>query len=292
MRRTFPAVPALLAIALLAGVPAASGRAETAPEPAPLSTVPADVPQALLDAGQNARVSVRARITPTGMVDSTVALGGDPQARASAAAAVRWWIFPARTQPPWTQVTVELDGSSRAPAPRPDVLAMARDAEHAGDTSGAMLAWVGALGRVGRYPSIQNEWAIREHIARLRTRLKQPPVVSGNTTTPAIIARIKQQRVLASAEHAEVVDALDKTLLVAPWWDDPYQWRAASEAGCGRVYDAMRSLRMLHLVSADTAMRARADRGIAGLAAGDTLAVSQMLKLEGRQFNEDGEINK
>jgi hypothetical protein len=289
MRRTLPAVLAFFALASLPFVSARRVGAQPPPL-APLSTVPADVPQAMLDAGSSANVVVRARVGSTGMVDSAVALSGLPAARASAAAAVRWWIFPPRTPPAWTEVRITLDGTSREPAPRPDVLAMAREAERSGDAGGAMMAWMGALGRVGRHPSIQNEWAIREHIARLRTRLAKPPVVAGTTTTPAIVARIRQQRVLASAEHADVVDALDKTLLAAPWWDDPYQWRAASEAGCGRVYDAMRSLRMLRMVTADSAMRARADRGIAGLAAGDTLRVSQMLKLEGRQFNEDGEI--
>jgi hypothetical protein len=49
----------------------------------------------------------------------------------------------------------------------------------------------------------------------------------------------------------------------------------------------MRTLALFRAAAADSGARSLADRAIAGLAAGDTLAVSRLLMHEGVQFNRD-----
>ena len=69
-----------------------------------------------------------------------------------------------------------------------------------------------------------------------------------------------------------------------PWWDEPYQWDAASLIGCGRTQDAIRALLVFRAATRDPESRRRADRALAGIAAGDSLMVGEMLKREGRKF--------
>jgi hypothetical protein len=280
-------------LAVLALTLAATSAMPLTPSPAQapplgvLSRVPADVSQAALDARLDDSLTVRAHVTPVGLVDSVRAVSGDPRLRADAEAAVRWWIF----QPPgpaeWTTVRVEIDGRAETEALVPDVIAMARSAERDGDVRSAIDAWCGALARVGGHPQTRNEWAMRDRIVRLALRMPSPPPVPGFTAAEGQRARGRQQRTVARADHEDLVAALDALLLAAPWWSDAYQWRAASQLGCGQIADGLRSLVLFRTASRDSAARALADRALAGLARGDTLGVSQMLKLEGQQFNTD-----
>jgi len=273
------ALPLLLALALatpLAAAPPASREV--------LSRVPADVPRAALAAHLKGDVVVEALVAPTGVVDS-VRAQGDPRLRGAAEAAVRWWIFSPAATSDWVRVNVAIDGTVGDEPLNPDVLAMARDAEKTGDLRGAIDAWTGALHRAGRHPSIRNEWAIRGHVIQLAARMKTPPPPPHAAQVHAEGARIKQDRTLARSLHADLVTIFDASLLDAPWWSEAYQWRAASEAGCGRITDAMRSLLAFRLGTSDSTNQALADSALAGLAASDTLGVSELLKKQGAHFN-------
>ena len=289
-----PALPAATRDVLAGGIDSL-GRAHLAragaAELAVISRVPADAPQAALDAKLAGEVRVRVRVQRDGLPDSAVAVSGDPRLRGSAAAAARWWIFAPPPRVTWTTVTVPVDGREPAEPLVPDVLAIARANERAGDWQGAIDAWVGALARVGRTPLLRNEWAIREHTVRLAQRMKGMPRISGEMAGTATAARGQQGHLVTGEDHERLAHEIDEALDVAPWWADAYEWRAASLANCGRGNDAMRSLELFRIGSRDSADRALAERGLAGLAAGDTVATAALLVREGRQFNTDADAD-
>lgn len=254
---------------------------------APADSVPADVPEDVLDARTAGTVELRAHVAATGAVDSVVVVSGDRGLRDAAAAAVRWWIYP-RGTPHWTLARVRIDGDVDVNPLRPDVLAMARDAERDGRPREALDAWLGALARVGDHPALANAWAIREHIVRLVARMRPQPPLPKSAERDATVARVAQQHAVASGEHADLVVRFDGALAAAPWWAEAYQWRAASLLACGRTPDALRSLRLFRLGATDAASRAIADRALELIAHGDTLVASQWLKHQGRRFESQG----
>jgi TonB family protein len=266
---------------------AAAGHADGPDAPAVLSSEPASVPEAALEAKLHGPVKVNVRITRSGLVDSVQVMTGDPRLRAGAVASARWWIFAPPPQPTWARITVDVDGREDADPLTPDVLAIAHDAELRGAPWEAIDACVGALQRVGRHPRLRSEWPIRAEAIRLARLAPDRLKVPGALMSACQRARGQQLRTMASADHAAFVQIFDQALLVSPWWADGYQWRAASLLQTGRGFDAMRTLALFRAAAADSGARSLADRAIAGLAAGDTLAVSRLLMHEGVQFNRD-----
>jgi len=259
----------------------ASGADSAAAGPAPrevLLTAPADLPPELLGTKVAAEVAVRVLVSPSGLVDSARAVSGDPRLRQGAEAAARWWVFASASAPEWLTVRVPVAADEHAVGLHPDVIAMARRAEADGDLPMALASWVGVLGRLGRSPVALNEWAIREHAIALARRISPSPPPGHAIGGAARGARGQQQRTVARADHLALVEKFDHALLRAPWWDEPYLWRAGSLAGCGRTAEALRSLRAYRLATADTAGAAFAGRLIERLAAADTVGVSEAIK--------------
>jgi hypothetical protein len=260
------------------------------PEAAPLvprSTVPADVPVAALQQGITGDVEVAARVDTRGLVDSVRATRGDALLRASAMDAVRWYVYPPQPRPVWTTATVHIDGRVDADPLPFDVRAMALEAEARGDWRGALDAWTGVANRAGKHPAYQNPWAPRLRIMRLEAKLPPPDGLRGPAVSDATGARVTQQRSMARAEHEDLVEKFESVLRSMPGWAEVYQWEAASLLGCGRRDDAMRALEIFRAGSRDSASLAIADRALAGIVAGDTIGVAEMLKKEGRQFDSE-----
>lgn len=294
LRAVVPLVLAALAMPALAGTSLAAAAEVTAhavapPAPTVVSAIPVDVPQAALDAHVAGRVEVRARVEPWGLPDSVIAVAGDPRLRRAAEASVRWWVFTRPAKPAWTTVHVDIDGRLDFPPLRPDVLGLAHAAEAAGDLPQAVDLWIGALTRVGKHPTLRNGWAIREHIAHLVARMKSTPHAGGAITSPAIEARYHQQKAVARVSHEDLLPAFNRAVNEAPWWGEPYAWWSASLLGAGRSDDALRALRMYQLIAPDSIARPLAARAFAGIAAGDTVRVSEIMKHEGKQFTDDEE---
>lgn len=275
---------ACLALACAAPPVGAGATGVPAAGPAPravLLTAPADLPPELLGTKVSAEVAVRALVAPSGLVDSARAVSGDPRLRASAEAAARWWVFAPAEGRDWITVTVPVTAGEDAEPLHPDVLAIARESEAGGDLRTALASWVGALNRLGRSPVVLNEWAIREHAMALARRITPPPPLGDAIGGAARGARGQQLRTVARSGHMELVERFDRALARAPWWDEPYLWRAGSLAGCGRTAEALRSLRAYRLASADSAGVAFAGRMIDRLAAADTVGVCESIKTWG-----------
>lgn len=254
---------------------------------APLSTVPVNVPQSVLDAGIKGAVRVRVRVSTTGLVDSVIAVSGDPRLRACAIAAARWAIYAPPAKPTWTPLAIDVDGTQPSAPLVPDVVAMARDAEKARAWKDAVEWWTGALNRIGRHPSLTDEWTVREHVIQLARRLTVTSGVPSSLLERAQYARGGQFRTLARRDHEDYVRRIDEALMVVPWWPDGLQWRAASLLNCGRGIDAMRTLVLFRAAASNAAERSLANRAIAQLATGDTLGTASLLKREGAQYNRD-----
>lgn len=271
---------ASLALASLAagGALAAAPPEPAAPEREALLTVPAGLPPALLGRNVAAKLTVRAFVAPSGLVDSARAVAGDERLRGAAEEAVRWWVFAPAPGPSRVTVTVPIEAGADAAPLHPDVIAMARQAESAGDHATALASWTGALARRGTSPVVLNEWALREHAIGVARRLPHDPPAGSAVGATARGARGEQLRTVARARHAELVERFDHALLRAPWWDEPYLWRAGSLAGCGRAAEALRSLRAYRLATRDTAGAAFAGRMIERLAAADTVGVCEAIK--------------
>lgn len=290
--RSAPTIPAFLApalacAALLAGALVAAPRAATAPPAAApagravLLTAPADLPPGMLGRKVSAEIAVRVLVSPSGLVDSAKAVAGDERLRAPAEAAARWWVFAPAGESEWTMVTVPVAAGEDAEPLHPDVIALARESEADGDFQTALASWVGALNRLGMNPTVLNEWSIREHAIALARRITPAAPPGDALAGTARGARAQQLRTVARAGHMDLVAQFDHALLRAPWWDEPYLWRAGSLAGCGRTAEAMRSLRAYRLASADSAGVAFAGRMIDRLAAADTVGVCEAIKTWG-----------
>jgi len=271
-------LPVLLALACTAPP---AGASPPAASPAPrvvLLTAPADLPPELLGTKVAAELGVRALVAPSGLVDSATAVSGDERLRPSAEAAARWWVFAPAREREWVTVSVPVTAAADAVALHPDVLAIARESEAAGDLPTALASWVGALNRLGLSPVALNEWAIREHAMALARRSTPPPPPDNQAGGAARGARGLQLRTVERVGHMDLVRRFDDALRRAPWWDEPYLWRAGSLAGCGRTAEALRSLRAYRLASADSAGVAFAGRLIDRLAAADTVGVCEAIK--------------
>jgi hypothetical protein len=274
----------LAASGLLAALPQPGGTAAVGP--VVVSRVDADVPQAALDAHLRGTVSVRVRVTRMGLVDSAIAVAGDPRLRASAVASARWWIFTPQRTPAWTSVAITIDGRAPADPLSPDLLAIERDAEHRGAPWEAIDACSGALQRLGA-PQVRNEWAIRGHAVRLSHGILDRLHVPGALMADCLNQRGRQDRTMARDDHEEMVETFDRALLVCPWWADGYQWRAASLLMAGRGIEAIRTLVLFRDAAADTAARSIANRALAAVTRGDSLGASKLLIRSGTQFNTD-----
>ncbi len=257
----------------------------------PRTTVPPDVPQAALDARLAGRVTVRARVTQWGTVDSVVAISGDPRLRAAAMDAVRWYVYAPQAEPAWTLATITIDGREETDPLGVDILGLIRDAERDGRWRDALEAYTGALRRLDQHPTLRNPWALRLRAVRTAARLGGPGSPGGSIELKAIATRVQQQRTVARAAHADLVADFETCLQAAPWWGEVYQWEAASLLGCGRSSDAIRDLLLFRVACPDSVSRERAERALAGIAAGDTVVVGERLKREGRQFEAKDETS-
>lgn len=226
-------------------------------------------------------VGVRVLVSTDGLVDSARAVSGDPSLRSSAEAAARWWVFAPGAKREWVAVSVPFSAAADAVELHPDVIAMAREAERSGDLPAALASWVGALNRLGTSPVVANEWAIREHTFSIARRISPPPLPGSAVGARARGARNSQLRTVARAAHLDLVTKFDTALLAAPWWPEPYLWRAGSLAGGGQAAEALRSLRAYRLASSDTAGVAFAGRLVPRLAAGDNVGVCEAIKTWG-----------
>jgi hypothetical protein len=201
----------------------------------------------------------------------------------AALAAARWWVFaPARSHgravPARIAVTLAAHVPRDADPLVPDVVALARDAETRGDLRGALDAWTGALARVGTHPALQNEWAIREQVVALASRMAKPPEVPQMTVARARAMHNLMLRNVARGPNEDYARALDEVLLVAPWYADAYRWRAAARAASGQRDGAVRDVLCYRLAVHDSVGRVLADRALVALASADTLAALTMLK--------------
>lgn len=276
MRTPAALVSLLLAVVSHTAAPHARA-AGGAPARAVLSRVPADLPWGSTD-GRGGAVEVRVWIAPSGVVDSARAIGGEARLRGSAEAAARWWIFaPAASRDVATvPVTIETDPDFEAP--RPDVVAMARDAERRHDVPAALVAWTGALARAGRNGLFRNEWAVREHVLALGRAEHELPAPPPYVASQAHGLHAQQERTVTTRDHADLADSFGEVTRGAPWVPQYYLWRAASELACGRRAEALRSLRAYSLGVRDSAGIATARRTWAALAAGDTLGTIERIK--------------
>jgi hypothetical protein len=268
-----------------------SGAAPCGPADAPAPDQPAVVrdrigfnfPAAALDGTPPRALELCAQVDERGFVrEVRVRRGGTPFDSA-AVDAVRWWLFePARRAgrptPSWVTLSVTPEPPTDALPLVPDVLALAQDAEAAGDLRGAIDAWTGVLARVGQHPTLSDEWSVRERVLRLAARLPKPPQIPLATEGRARGARNLMQRNIARGDNADYAGRLDEVLLVAPWYVDAYRWRAAARAASGMRDGAERDALCYRLAAPDSASRALADRALAALAAGDTLAANSLLK--------------
>lgn len=276
-------VPALLATLLLGAAAPAGASAPLEP----VLRVNAGVPQPALDAGLKGKVVLQVRVARAGYVDSVRVTSGDARLRAAASSAARWTMYSPQPASVWTPLTYDFDGTVEAEPLQPDLLAMAHDAEAAGDWRNVLDAWTGALARLGSHPALANEWAIREQVVRAAKHMKPYPVAPGDTQGSARGSRSHQERVVARAQHEDLVVAFDKALKDAPWWGEPYLWRAASLAGCGRSTEAVRSVRFYLGCNPDSAGTALAHRALALFASGDSLMASETIKKHALRFNKD-----
>lgn len=278
------ALAAVLVLSAIASVPLA----KTAPAtqaPTLISAVPADWPASALGGSRHVRVVVDALVGRDGTVQQTRVAKPSPPFDAAAIAAVRWNVYaPARQEeravPVWISVPVEFraQDAEDADPPSPDVVTLAREAERRGDLREAIDYWTGALARVGKHPTLRNEWAIRTEVLRVASRMKSPPEVPNVVRLPSIDDHNNQQRDMGRMSNERFAKTFDRALLMAPWWVDAYRWNAAACATSGRRADAIRMTQFWRLNVRDTASRALAGRALAALAEGDTLAVFSMLK--------------
>jgi hypothetical protein len=284
-----PLAALALATPLLAAAASGDDAPGTAsPGPAVLSRAPVDLTEAALAAHLQGTVRLRVHVSKLGLADSVIALGGDPRLREGAVASARWTLFAPPSAPVWTSLEVEVDARDAADPLTPDVLAIARDAERRGAPWEAIDACSGALQRIGTNPRLRNEWPIRDRAIRLARHVPAERLrVPGAFMTECQGARERQFRTMSRADNEDFVTTFDQALLICPWWADGYQWRAASLLRCGRGMDAMRTLVLFRSAAGDSTARSIADRALATLAGGDSLATAQLLIREGLQFNLD-----
>ena len=244
----------------------------------PTSIVRPNVAWSVLAARIPGPVDLRVRVNRDGIVDSVQVVKGDPRLRAAAIDAARWCLFAATGIAEWTDLRIAFPTLGDAEELSPDPVTMALEAEASGDLQGAIDAWTGALARVGRHPSLQDDHAVRARILTLAHRMSPPPAIPNLAAGAARGAMNRLQRSMASVVSRELLTVFDQSLAIAPWFADAYRWRGAALAGCGRLDDARRAVMLYRLASADSSGRALADRALSALAKADSIGASQMLK--------------
>ena len=267
--------------------PACEPLAGPAPDqpPRPRDRVGLNFSADMLLSADSAVVRVCALVDSLGLVrQARVERGGTPYDSA-AVDAVHWWQFePARRNGRPVAARVSVDVTVRPPVGAdpltPDVLGMAIRSEAAGQSRDALDAWTGALARAGVHPTLGNEWVIRERIIRLATGGGLPPAVPGEAQGAARGAHNRMLRDISRATNADLAKSLDPVLLQAPWYADAYRWRASARAASGQRAGAIRDVLCYEIATRDSAGLAMADRALAALAAGDTIAALTMLKNE------------
>lgn len=237
-----------------------------------------NLPWSLLSEGIPGPVDLRVRVTLWGTVDSVQVVAGDPRVRAAAIDAARWHVYSAPTEPTWVALRIELPRVGTSDPLSPDPIAMALEAEQSGDLRGAIDAWTGAIARVGRHPSLQDDLAIRARILQLVRRMPQAPPVPNAAAGPARGANHQHQRNMSSAVSRELLTVFDRSLAIAPWFSEGYRWRAAALAGCGRIGNAKQAVLLYRLSARDSVGLAVAERALKALAHSDTIGAAQLLK--------------
>jgi hypothetical protein len=303
-RPRFRSIPA--AVPLIAVLVAVSAHPAPAPGPGPVPArraaacdpLPGGAPDAaprardivalnftndMLDAADSATVELCVLVDSLGVPREVRTIREGTPYDSAAVDAVRWWLFePARRSgrpvPARIMERVVVEPPRDSDPLVPDVLGLAREAEARGDTRDAIDAWTGALARVGTHPGLGNEWAIRERIARLAASLPAPPLVPTDAGASARGAHNRILRDISRATNADMVVILDDVLRQAPWYADAYRWRASARAACGQRAGAWRDVLCFRLTARDSMQRAVADRSLAALARGDTLAALTLLK--------------
>lgn len=245
------------------------------------SRVQATLGNAGLDAPAGQRVRIKVQVDTLGMVtEASVYEGGTPFDSAAVDAA-RWWVFtPARRNGQSVPCSVALPIEVSAPDADPmvpDVVALAYDAEAAGDVRGALDAWTGVILRAGG-PLVADAWSPRVQAIAWAARLPKPPTIPLAAQGKARGAHNALQRTMARGDNADYARRLSEALQEAPWYADAYRWRAAARAMAGERDDAMRDLVCYALAARDSAASVLADRALRALAARDTIGAYTLLK--------------
>jgi TonB family protein len=259
----------------------ATAAASLSVPPVVRSRVQATLGNAGLDAPAGQRVMVQVQVDTLGMVtDARVDQGGTPFDSAAVDAA-RWWIFtPAHRdgRALAAQVVIPIEASAPDADPMvPDVVALAYDAEAAGDVRGALDAWTGVGLRAGS-PLVADAWSPRAHAIGLAARLPKPPTIPLSAQGKARGAHNSLQRTMARGDNEDYARRLSEALQEAPWYADAYRWRAAARAMAGQRDDAMRDLRCYALAARDSAAQDIAARALRALAVRDTIGAYTLLK--------------
>ncbi len=259
---------------------AASSAADTAAVGSPVltSSVLPNVPWELLEGGVTGPVTLRVRVVPDGTVDSIQFTSGDPRLKAASIAAARWSLYRALKVATWVELTLPIPVAADWTALSPDPVALALEAEQVENLREAIDAWTGAIARVGRHPSLQDDVAIRTHIIELARRMPEPLAVPNMATGPVRAAQQLLARNMSRAVSSDVAASVDDALRIAPWFGKGYRLRAAALVGCGRIDDARRSVMLFRAASKDSAEQALAEKALASLAKADTISAVQMLK--------------
>ncbi|MEO5988637.1 MAG: hypothetical protein ABIU54_13705 [Candidatus Eisenbacteria bacterium] len=270
--------PLLLSALLLICFGGASANPATQTAPVLTSGVRPNVAWQWLESKVTGSVVMRVRIDTTGIVDSVVVREGDPRLRSAATDAARWHLYSAPSAATWVELSLAAPTAGEAEALSPDPVAIALEAERAGDLQGAIEGWTGAIARVGRHPSLQDDHAIRAHILALAQRMPHPPAVPDVAAVPVRGAKNLLERSMASAVSLDALVLLDESLAIAPWYGEAYRWRAAALAGCGRIDDARRAVMLYRMAADDSASRAMSRRALTALAHADSIGAAQILK--------------
>jgi hypothetical protein len=253
--------------------------------PQPRDRIGLNFPADLLTSADTAVVQVCALVDSLGLVrQARIERGGTPYDSA-AVDAVHWWLFePARRDgrrvAARASVTLVIHPPVGADPLSPDVLGMALKAEAGGEKHDAFDAWTGTLARAGVHPTLGNEWVIRERIIRLAAGFGAAPAIPAEAVATARGAHNRMERDMSRGTNADLAKALDQVLVEAPWYADAYRWRASARAASGQRAGAIRDVLCYEIATRDSAGLATADRALAALATGDTLAALTLLKHE------------
>jgi TonB family protein len=250
-----------------------------------IDSIAADAPQALFEGRARGPVELRVLVGEDGTArDVRVAGGPGPLDRAAVDAAW-WWLFrPAMRRgvpaAAWTTIRLRFPPVEDVSPldPTEDVARMAREAESDGDLENAIAYWSGLISRAGRHPSQQNAWQGRAEAIRVAKRMKPAPELSSNIGADFRHVRGELSRAVSTWSFAKWVKPLEEITAAAPWHGESYRYLGAACAGGDRRFDAMRAAQCYRLAAADSAGRARADKALRQLSAGDLLGASVTLK--------------